>query len=213
MMMTCEVVRELLSAYLDGETTPEETECIRAHLSVCPACRDELEELRDLSSVFQLQFEEYPDQLHENILSAVRKGRGKSAQGWFRRYQGVVFGVAAAILVFVLAMPMVLRMLPNRSKGDNALYPEFVSASSADQLGVCLYSVGKDVWESRQIGFAPQYRLSCMDDFAVLMIDGNVMTGTLRFEENGVGFLFLSNQWIYRMVPIESGVYLLILEA
>lgn len=41
--MNCERVRNLISAYLDQELSPEEYRLIRAHLVTCAACNAELE--------------------------------------------------------------------------------------------------------------------------------------------------------------------------
>ena len=43
--MNCKDINRLLTAYLDGEVTPEEQEQIQAHLSTCPHCREKLEAL------------------------------------------------------------------------------------------------------------------------------------------------------------------------
>lgn len=42
----CELTRERLSLYLDGELAPQEAETIRQHLEQCEACRAELDTLR-----------------------------------------------------------------------------------------------------------------------------------------------------------------------
>jgi|GEM_PF-6815844 len=44
--MECEKIRELLSAYLDGEATKKERKLIEEHLASCRLCAEELEELR-----------------------------------------------------------------------------------------------------------------------------------------------------------------------
>ena len=41
--MNCEAVRALLWAYLEKETTAEETVKIEEHLKACADCREELE--------------------------------------------------------------------------------------------------------------------------------------------------------------------------
>jgi hypothetical protein len=43
--MNCKEICELLTAYLDGEVTPQERAYIEAHLPGCPQCRAELEAL------------------------------------------------------------------------------------------------------------------------------------------------------------------------
>jgi len=41
--MNCKEIREFLTAYLDGEVTPEEKAYIESHVPGCPDCRAELE--------------------------------------------------------------------------------------------------------------------------------------------------------------------------
>lgn len=48
MTTKCEHVRDDLSAYLDGQISPEERERIEKHLATCPSCREELEQMRRL---------------------------------------------------------------------------------------------------------------------------------------------------------------------
>jgi hypothetical protein len=52
-MMRCEETRNLLAAYLDGETTQSEKESMEAHLAACPACREELEKLGEAQAKFK----------------------------------------------------------------------------------------------------------------------------------------------------------------
>jgi anti-sigma factor (TIGR02949 family) len=40
--MDCRKICDLLTAYLDGEVTPEEKANIEAHLAGCPRCQSEL---------------------------------------------------------------------------------------------------------------------------------------------------------------------------
>jgi anti-sigma factor RsiW len=40
-MMTCRRIRKKLSAFLDGEVSPEEAGRIEQHLAICPACGTE----------------------------------------------------------------------------------------------------------------------------------------------------------------------------
>jgi len=43
--MNCEQINELLSAFIDGETSPEETAAVREHLAACSGCAGELRRL------------------------------------------------------------------------------------------------------------------------------------------------------------------------
>ncbi len=51
--MGCEETRNLLDAYLDGETTQSEKESMEAHLAACPACREELKKLDETQAKFK----------------------------------------------------------------------------------------------------------------------------------------------------------------
>jgi hypothetical protein len=44
--MRCSKIQNLLSAYLDGELTSDQTDSVEAHLHLCSQCQDALEELR-----------------------------------------------------------------------------------------------------------------------------------------------------------------------
>jgi anti-sigma factor RsiW len=69
---------ELLSAHLDGETTPGERGRVELHLAACAACRAELEDLRrivDASS--RLVVPEVPVGLRDRIAAAVARPRAR----------------------------------------------------------------------------------------------------------------------------------------
>ncbi|MEA2576052.1 MAG: hypothetical protein QOH93_3350, partial [Chloroflexia bacterium] len=48
--MNCGEVRPLISAYLDGEVTPEERRSVERHLASCEECRHVLAEYRAIGS-------------------------------------------------------------------------------------------------------------------------------------------------------------------
>ncbi len=49
--MKCETVCEHLSAYLDGELSPELRTVVEDHLADCPACARQCEELRQTAAL------------------------------------------------------------------------------------------------------------------------------------------------------------------
>jgi phage gpG-like protein len=51
--MDCKDICELLTAYLDGEATPEDKAYIEAHLPGCPQCRAELEALSATQAILR----------------------------------------------------------------------------------------------------------------------------------------------------------------
>jgi hypothetical protein len=84
-VMDHDSVRPMLSAYLDGEVTPAEKALIEGHLAKCPACREELRQLRfTQQQLRQLGEVAPPPWLAEGIMARVRAEAGRSP-GWRRR--------------------------------------------------------------------------------------------------------------------------------
>lgn len=67
--MNCDVALELISASLDGETTPEEDRQLQEHLDQCPRCRAIRAELAGLSQTLREDDAAPPPELKEYILT------------------------------------------------------------------------------------------------------------------------------------------------
>lgn len=105
--MNCKDVDKLLTAYLEGEATPEEREGIEVHLTTCTRCRDELEALATSRS-----------QLRQALkLMASRVSPPSRSWDWVRQKAGIREGVekpapkrlfpalvSASLSVFLLAI-------------------------------------------------------------------------------------------------------------
>lgn len=64
----------LLDAFLDGETTPEETAEVRAHLADCPDCRAYVADAMTLRAAFPTEEDaELPADFAKNVMAAVAK--------------------------------------------------------------------------------------------------------------------------------------------
>lgn len=72
--ISCEQISPLLSAYLDGELSKAERECVEWHLRECEACRSELREL-EKTKQFALQLGEVqpPLSLRQRIMAKVEQ--------------------------------------------------------------------------------------------------------------------------------------------
>jgi anti-sigma factor RsiW len=67
---------DLLSAWLDGETTPDEAFAVETHLAGCAACRTELDDLhRARSAVRSLPWLELPDDVVGRVIVPLRRRR------------------------------------------------------------------------------------------------------------------------------------------
>ena len=73
-MKACNQIQELLSLFLEGETSPEETRHITEHLSSCQECKKALEELKKtVELVKNLDEVEPPPFFTQKIMAHVRE--------------------------------------------------------------------------------------------------------------------------------------------
>lgn len=87
---------QLLSAYHDGELSPEDRARVEGHLRDCPACAAELEQFARLTSVFA-GFE--PPRLASDALRRIGDEPPIWIQRGYLRFVESLAGIAAAILV------------------------------------------------------------------------------------------------------------------
>lgn len=113
--MSHEETQILLSAYLDGETRPEETALVERHLSTCERCQAELEALRETVGVLAgLREVEAPGDFVEQVQGTIRRrslgryypdrDRSGSPPGW-DALAVVMLLVLASVAVTLLPSP------------------------------------------------------------------------------------------------------------
>lgn len=153
--MNCEAVREMLWAYLEKETTAEETVKIEEHLKNCGDCREELKLQQEMMEMLSgLPEEELPEGFHAELmqkLSAEAKPnivpfpQKKKKQPMFKQWSMI----AAAVLVVVAAGGM-NGMLEMR-KTQNAAVSDLKTTEAADSVDAAteeeMLSVAEDMAE------------------------------------------------------------------
>ena len=141
--MNCENVKELLWAYLENETTAEETAEIEKHLETCAACRNELEQQKEIrNALASLPDEELPEGYHTELMQKLQAERKvvpfpvkKKTRGWKQLSM-----IAAAVLVVVAAggMKGMLEMRQNQNEtAERILFEDTeltADASAADSI-------------------------------------------------------------------------------
>jgi len=86
--------KQLLSAYFDGELSPEEKDRVNDHLVDCPACQKYLKELRSLSvNIKKLKTENLSPDLEERLIQTMNSGKGKSMEKFNWQVAGKMFVV------------------------------------------------------------------------------------------------------------------------
>ena len=76
-MNSCEEYQELISRLADGELSADEEAKLRAHMETCPQCRKLYAAFTAISSAAAEELEAPPEDMKDNIMSAVKSARGK----------------------------------------------------------------------------------------------------------------------------------------
>lgn len=120
-------VGELASAYLDGETTREESERLRSHLAQCDECRDEVADIHMARSALRaMPILEMPLELLENLDLVPNVVP-------LRRRPPVWIAAAAAVLI---------------------MFVTFAAALTPDPVGINLVEVSKEYQDQSSLGSA-----------------------------------------------------------
>ena len=112
-MRSCEEMELLMNLCLDDMLPSDEMETLKAHLEVCPACRERFAQLRELKAALANMEEPVPDDLHERIMAYVTENTAEKAESAKilhpRRWYRALATVAACAVIAVAAA----RFVPN----------------------------------------------------------------------------------------------------
>lgn len=123
--MNCDGVRDLLSAYLDGELSPGELLRVEQHLRRCHACADEVDSLRQtIALVNSLDEVEVPASfhvgLHERLVALgppAAARRAPSAPSWQRNVRRWAVPAVAAAAVLAIGISTYSNVMDNTPDG------------------------------------------------------------------------------------------------
>ena len=107
--MNCRKIEQLISPYVDGELTRAETDMVRAHLSACPDCQHEYEDLVRLSSLMKSINRDVvpaPTGFSVAVMQHIREEEKvvpltRKTNWWGRHWKQTVAGIAAAAVLMV----------------------------------------------------------------------------------------------------------------
>lgn len=133
--MTCNEIKEQLWAYLEQETTVEETAEIEAHLTHCAACREEMELQREMKQALaSLPDEELPIAYHAELMQKLRaENRRKPI---YRRKQLGLIAAAALVLVAAGGTKGLLAM----REQQNTVIEQVISGTAEEETEDALLS-------------------------------------------------------------------------
>lgn len=120
--MDCEIVRSLMSSYIDKDINEIDKVELEKHLESCPDC---MEEYRLLLSTIQycneLEEIELPETFHQDLMHKLHElGSNKAKKKFFSRNWGWVAGVAAVFVVAAIGISS-LGGLPELNISDKAV--------------------------------------------------------------------------------------------
>lgn len=105
--MECREIREIISAYVDGEAGPEEARRAEEHFGRCPECRDAEKRMRALGVAVARTEGAVPPDFRENLFARMEKEelipKRRSIFVFSLRWAAVPLAAAAALALFVLS--------------------------------------------------------------------------------------------------------------
>jgi len=112
--MECDAIRELLSPFIDGELSAEETAQVRKHTASCKDCRQHLEELKYGWSALgamsvPLISADYNARFWKRLRPGTATGTGWGAASFGARVRRIAAYAAAAMVILVLGLFLVFR--------------------------------------------------------------------------------------------------------
>jgi anti-sigma factor RsiW len=74
--ISCQEVVEVITDYLEGRLSPDDTAIFEAHLELCDGCRWYLDQMRiTIAAVGRVEDEDVPAELRDTVLAAFRNRR------------------------------------------------------------------------------------------------------------------------------------------
>ena len=145
--MKCDAVKKLLWAYLEQETTAEETAQIKVHLADCAACREELKLQEEIKKALEsLPDEELPNGYHAELMKKLQAETTQKTVPFpvrkkMPRWKQLSM-IAAAVLVVVAAggMEGMLQMRQNQNDATQRLAEEPRKDAVTEDTGTELFA-------------------------------------------------------------------------
>ena len=126
--MECSEIREIISAYVDGEALPEEARRVEEHLGGCAECRTAEKRMRVLGVSVTRTEGAVPPDFRENLFARLEKEdllpKRRSIFVYSLRWAAVPLAAAAALALFLLSSRE-----PVRDLSSTALRPPQGSAT------------------------------------------------------------------------------------
>ena len=105
--MECKDIREIISAYVDGEASPEETREVREHLGACAECRSAEQQMRALGVGVERVEGDVPPEFRDRLFARMEKEdllpKRRSIFVFSVRWAAVPLAAAAALALYIMS--------------------------------------------------------------------------------------------------------------
>lgn len=107
--MECKEIREMISAYVDGEALPDEARQVEEHLGTCAECRSAEKRMRMLGMAVTRTEGTVPPDFRENLFARMEEEellpKRRSIFAFSVRWAAIPLAAAAALALYVLSPP------------------------------------------------------------------------------------------------------------
>lgn len=151
-MMDCPEVRELISAYIDGEVSESEKSNIERHLENCPGCRLDYEQTREIvKALHDIHDEELPQGFEAELHGRLKEVSRKKSLGRVSFINSprlrALAGIAACLLIMFLARDVLF---------DGSLRMKKEPGMYDSQPQAMMRAAGREIPETTAAAMAPE---------------------------------------------------------
>lgn len=154
--MSCDIRKDEIQSFIDGELPDEDVAALREHCMHCPDCADYLREMLKLQEAVQsLADEPVPGGLHSKIMTAYRREK-RGIMPWLRRNPALAAAAAVVLLVGTVLGASLGSAMGGASSAPAMELAKIDEDSTQDQENVMSYSLKTTVAGATAAGALPQ---------------------------------------------------------
>lgn len=146
--MECREIREIISAYVDGEATPEEARRVEEHTGSCPQCRAAERRMRTLGMAALKTEGTVSEDFREKLFARMEKEdllpKRRSIFAFSLRWAVVPLAAAAALALYVLSSPDVPRDISRTAVTSSGIAGPAAALSPEDREIVAYLEILED---------------------------------------------------------------------
>ncbi|MGN1074096.1 MAG: anti-sigma factor family protein [Eubacteriales bacterium] len=154
--MSCDIRKDEIQSFIDGELPDEDVAALREHCMHCPDCADYLREMLKLQEAVQsLADEPVPGGLHSKIMTAYRREK-RGIIPWLRRNPALAAAAAVVLLVGTVLGASLGSAMGGASSAPAMELAKIDEDTTQDQENVMSYSLKTTVAGATAAGALPQ---------------------------------------------------------